>query len=261
MAYGQSSVMSRPFNPLNIPNLVAWFDASDSTTITASSGAVSQWSDKSGNGYPITQSTAAAQPTTGSTTLNGLNVITFDGGDELNSAYSYGQFRSAQKTTVIAVVKSDRISAASEGLVGAERSSSYDFTSGWLLERRTSYLAWTVGYGGASASSIYYNLRRFSNSSTSWMIYSADVSAASATVNGYVNGSAQTYTTFDGSMATSSYLSSATSDHRLNVGGRGFLTGYRFKGAVAEILVFSRQLAATEYTALNTYINAKWAVY
>jgi hypothetical protein len=63
-----------------------WLDASDITTITESGGAVSQWNDKSGNGFNVSQGTGAAQPTTGSLTRNGLNVLSFDGGDVL--AYS-----------------------------------------------------------------------------------------------------------------------------------------------------------------------------
>lgn len=62
---------------------MVWFDAADASTITSSSGAVGQWDDKSGNGRNVTQATAAAKPTTGSNTQNGLNVLTFDGGDKL----------------------------------------------------------------------------------------------------------------------------------------------------------------------------------
>ena len=71
----------QPFSPLALqPRL--WLDASDLTTITESSGAVSEWRDKSGNGYSFTQATSTAQPTTGTTTLNGLNVLSFDGIDD-----------------------------------------------------------------------------------------------------------------------------------------------------------------------------------
>ena len=60
-----------------------WLDASDSSTITASSGSVSLWADKSGNGNNATQGTGSAQPTTGVNTANGKNVLNFDGGDTL----------------------------------------------------------------------------------------------------------------------------------------------------------------------------------
>ena len=56
-----------------------WLDASDTSSITASSGSVSQWNDKSGNASNFTQATGANQPTTGTRTINGKNVIDFDG--------------------------------------------------------------------------------------------------------------------------------------------------------------------------------------
>lgn len=69
------------FSPLDLsPTL--WLDASDTSTITEStpgSGAVSQWDDKSGNGYNLVQATSSAQPKTGTATINSLNVLEFDG--------------------------------------------------------------------------------------------------------------------------------------------------------------------------------------
>lgn len=62
------------FDPLSLSPLL-WLDASDENTITESAGSVSQWDDKSGNDYHATQGVGASQPTTGATSVNGLNVI------------------------------------------------------------------------------------------------------------------------------------------------------------------------------------------
>jgi hypothetical protein len=64
-------------------DLLGWYDASDPLTITSSGSAVSQWNDKSGKGQHLTQGTGAAQPKTGTRTLNGLNVLDCDGGDSM----------------------------------------------------------------------------------------------------------------------------------------------------------------------------------
>jgi uncharacterized repeat protein (TIGR02543 family) len=56
-----------------------WFDASETATITEDGGAVSKWSDKSGNDVNLEQGVSVHQPTTGQMTLNGLNVISFQG--------------------------------------------------------------------------------------------------------------------------------------------------------------------------------------
>jgi len=64
-----------PFSPLDLSPAL-WLDAADTTTITASSGAVSQWNNK-GSLSNFTQSSSTVQPTTAASTLNGLNVIDF----------------------------------------------------------------------------------------------------------------------------------------------------------------------------------------
>jgi hypothetical protein len=56
----------------------AWYDASDTDTITQSNGDVSQWDDKSGNDNHATQDTGSAQPVTNSD-FNGNNSLYFDG--------------------------------------------------------------------------------------------------------------------------------------------------------------------------------------
>jgi hypothetical protein len=68
------------FNVLDF-SPVAWYDASDTSTITSSGSPakVSQWNDKSGNGRHLAQGNAANQPTTGANTVNGRNVLTGDG--------------------------------------------------------------------------------------------------------------------------------------------------------------------------------------
>jgi hypothetical protein len=65
------------FTPADL-NPQLWLDASDASTITESSGSVSQWNNK-GSLSNFAQATGANQPTTGNSTLNGLNVIEADG--------------------------------------------------------------------------------------------------------------------------------------------------------------------------------------
>ena len=72
-----------PWTPANITTAL-WLDAADSSTITESSGAVSQWDDKSGNSRNATQSTSANRPVFAATGLNSKQSINFDGdGDNL----------------------------------------------------------------------------------------------------------------------------------------------------------------------------------
>lgn len=82
----------------------AWYDAADLGTITHSGGAISQWDDKSGNDYHVTQSTGSKQPDTGTRTIGGKNVIEFNGGQVLaNNAFAM----SSALITMFGVLASD----------------------------------------------------------------------------------------------------------------------------------------------------------
>ena len=63
------------FAPNDVANLALWVDATKSEDITESAGKVSQWNDRSGSGNNLVQATGAKQPTTGTRTMNGKNVI------------------------------------------------------------------------------------------------------------------------------------------------------------------------------------------
>ena len=77
---GSNITASSSWTPAALGNSLAmWLDAADALTIIQSGGAVSQWSDKSGNGRHALPATVANQPTTGLVTINGRNTIDFDG--------------------------------------------------------------------------------------------------------------------------------------------------------------------------------------
>ena len=69
---------TRPFTPSDIATF-AWYDASDESTISDTAGAVSQLDDKSSSGYHMVPKEPGNEPSTGTRTLNGLNVLDFDG--------------------------------------------------------------------------------------------------------------------------------------------------------------------------------------
>ena len=82
---GMSPRLLRPratgFNPRSISGLVAWFDADDVSTFTLNGTAVSEWRDKSGNGYAVSQGTGNNQPDRTGTVL-GRATVDFDGSND-----------------------------------------------------------------------------------------------------------------------------------------------------------------------------------
>ncbi len=89
------------WSPADINTLV-WYDASDVTTITATNGTfLTQWDDKSGRGWTLSQ-LYYSSPQTGTRTINGLNVIDFTAANQesIHTASS----SVAPSTNLIAIV-------------------------------------------------------------------------------------------------------------------------------------------------------------
>ena len=86
-------------SPKVLADLLAWYDAQDLGTITEAAGKVSQWDDKSGNGYHVSQGAGANQPSL--STLNGLSAIEFV---KANNTHLDGVSWSPQSPTTIFLV-------------------------------------------------------------------------------------------------------------------------------------------------------------
>lgn len=80
-----------------------WYDAYDEDTIIDSGGSVSQWNDKSGNGFHLTQSNGTNQPDTGAS-IGGLNALNFNGS---NHYLDRSSITATQPLNVFMVLKPD----------------------------------------------------------------------------------------------------------------------------------------------------------
>ena len=77
------------FDPRTIAGCRLWLDAADSNVVIRSGTNVTQWNDKSGNGFNFSQATTARQPIYTTNSLNGLNAITFSGVGVQNSTTQF----------------------------------------------------------------------------------------------------------------------------------------------------------------------------
>lgn len=214
------------FVPTDIAGLVAWYDASDAATITSSGGAVSQLSDKSGIGNHLTQGTGAKQPTTGTRTQNGRNVIDFDGGDAIAvTTASY-----TQPNTIYVVLKMD---VASTGQVfdgGTQRNAIY-------IDKSAPH-QWSIYAQNTVASG--------TNADTNPHIASALFNGASSTLR--LDGVQIIAPTNAGPFPLQDFAIMSL----FNVGDGD--------GWIAEALVYNGDVSASHAT-IESYLNAKWAVY
>jgi len=214
------------FSPLDL-SPVLWLDASDTSTITESGGAVSQWDDKSGNGNDVTNAVAASQPTSGTRTLNGLNVLDFDGSDVLRKA----SFTTTSPYTFITVTDVDASSGAR-----------------YIV---SSNVAEVILYLNASNQiALYNNTVALPGSATTF---------AQELIIGTFNGSSSFIRRNGASYATGT--TGTLGMTTLSIGARSdSAANGPFNGGIAEIIVVDGTLTAGEIAATESYLAQKWGI-
>jgi hypothetical protein len=239
------------FSPLDLPGLALWLDASDLSTITHSSGAVSQWDDKSGNGFHVAQAIASRQPALG--IIGGLNAISFDGGDVL-SRPTVGLLRAVSGATLIVVRRYNEVPSA----VSAQA----------VVAVGTGVLFRAALYGDASG---YQTAGGRTQDADSFALVSTgenvSIVAPELVVGIFehaitrltlrVNGEQKAFTD---SFQTAT-VTSDTNSERFAVGANAVADTVEqpFTGAIGEVLIYHRALAVAELRQVEAYA-ARWGV-
>ena len=210
-----------------VTGYLAWYDPSDASSITSSSGLVSQLSDKSANAHHLTAS-GTARPTTGTKTINGLNVLDFNGGANYLVSANITQ---AQPVTIFVVGQknSTTLTNTNDQIIGNNASSPT------IYERGTG--AWAF-YAGTEQGTTAADTRAH--------LWDAVFNSASSSLN---IDSIQSSTGNRGSTGWSS--------NSINVGNSlGMNTGW--PGQVAEIIIYPSALSGTDRALVETYFVTKW---
>lgn len=235
------------WNPSMISTAL-WFDASDSSTITQSSNAVSQWDDKSGNSRNIAQTAPSQQPTFQSNTLNGKAVITFDGSNDILSNASVGA-NGINNVTIISVFKMIGGGASQDLPMGiGSTGNSFKVRSMFRASGGT-----TVGFAGwtpdITSSAYSYDING------SYHIF--------VTFNSALSGSNNVTIGRDGSIST--YSSSSSFQGTVDGFSVGSLQGtvvgnYYSNISVAEIIVLYTDPTTITRQKIEGYLAHKWGI-
>jgi hypothetical protein len=251
------------FDPRRLANIRVWLDAADATTLFDSNTGgnqitdgvgVGRWVDKSGNGFNVTQSTSGNRPLWKVNQQGGLPGLDFDGSNDL----LYG----AHNTFSAAV-------------------SAFCVVS--FFNNTTRYLAFDIGnntpsparhfgfeqntfstagqrYGLLASPNAYDSNFATSSGAKQVSIIANAVSGTSVVNNityrvGRVTG---TLTLTGGTGNFSDYSAiSGLMIGALNSNGAGSLF---LRGVFHELIVYDRQLPASEYQAVENYLAAKWSL-
>jgi hypothetical protein len=220
------------FNPRSLSPAI-WLDASDTATITESGGAVSQWDDKSGNGYHLTQATGTSQPSTGTRTLNNLNVVEFVTADWMKTS---SEVAVSQPFFVFAVVQFDTSGRSFPYLLSGQNDTTVIIT---LLNAD--------------------DLRM--GASPTYPTISTNVGLdAPHLVGGLWHGASSVFR-LDGSTSNQSTGTGALNLLAIGASGPSPATsGAWLDGFIAEIIVVGRALTAFEIATTQTYLAKKWGI-
>ena len=212
--------------PLTISNLALWLDASDATTITESSGLISQINDKSGNNKNATAS-ASVRPTLVSDVLNGRSVMRFDSSDDYLNIDSSITYR-----TVFVVAKSDdTVFSGYAGIIGDFTGSSPN--NGHVLngvDATTKLASGTSNYASA---------------------YRNGTSIPGSTGHDF----APLNEFWIGAFELSSSLTNTTSAIGMVNGGARY-----WDGDIAEVIAYSTTLSTTDRALVEDYLSTKWGI-
>ena len=223
-------------------NVELWLDANDSSTITLNGSTVSQWDDKSGNNYHISQATASNQPAYVTSVLNSKNIVRFDGVNDIMSNASAQPVAGSASRTIFYVF-----------------SCNTTFT-GWQYEYGLYFgLASPVDGGVIAISqelavrvSNGYRIFNQSNDDGSHAIISAVQDGTNVSnYSMWKNGSALSATT--------------TRSRALNIGpgihlGAHPVISNWLDGDIAEVIVYSSALSTSDRESVESYLSNKWGI-
>lgn len=240
------------FSPLDLAPAL-WLDAADTSTITESGGAVSQWSDKSGNGRHVTQATAANQPTTGSATQNGRNVLSFDGGDRLvASTAATWTFLHDGTDHAIWIVSRRPSSVAAAGLIATTDAGGSRLG---LFVIQTDTLYQHLLYGQLNVVTVNNNP---TVSTANWQVGQiiADPDNATAANRSRIRvnaGAEQTASTATGG------VSGTAPNHAITIGSYGG-GGNPLTGDIAEVVIVPSVPSTAQIASMRSYLADKWGI-
>lgn len=227
-----------PFLPPDIADLSLWLDAS--TLALTDGAAVSEWRDRSTNGYHVTQATSTAQPTFRADAKNGLPAVDFDGGDSLARTTAMITNATDGTSTAFAVVKPDVVSAGTRLIVNNDGGSGttrgpqilrQDAANVTIVSNRS---AVTDSAGAAMVAGNWHTIETIQNTTS-----------VEALLDGTGNG------------ATAVTLNNVTAQV-LRVGT--YAGSLNFDGMMGEIVIYARALSADERNQVRAYLTAKWGL-
>lgn len=252
-----AAVFPPAFSPADLSGLALWLDAADNATITQVAGAVSLWSDKSGNNRHVSNATGAQQPVYTGTFAPAANV-SFNGTSQ-NLFNTLPFMYSAGACTIFMVADIPAQSLSRYFLTETSTASGNQGTS--------SYLPFRQGSGGGD---LTYNQSEMYNDAGSLRVSTRYGNTpiflgAGTSPNLYTfmdNGSLLSLRkdAVDAASTTSYTRSGALTSNRFVVGAGIFSGGPSSFGKMnlRELVIYTRALNNSDRNTVEGYLKSRW---
>lgn len=241
-------VFSSAFNPGELANLMVWFDAARSNTITQDgSQRVSQWNDISGNANNVTQGTAGLKPLYVASAINSLPAIQFYD-DVTAKLLAKTDNTTLDYTSLTGFVVFNRLTdlGANELITGKWN------TTGTVRE-----------FNAGINSSDQFAFQTSPDGNTP--LVAANVTGAVATSTNYIgdfgwNGSTAINAAKNNGTTATGVVTGLFAGNASFCIGSGANAGTPFAGYVGEIVIYKAVLTAAQRTQVLTYLSKKWSI-
>jgi hypothetical protein len=243
--------------PLTIPTLELWLDASDTSTLTLSGSAVTQWNDKSGKGYTFTQGTSAYRPQSGTRTQNGLNVLDYDTNDYLESTAALSTWKflhDGTDYTIFLAFKHD-VSNVFEMIISTYEGSTGNSGIG-VFKNNTNKFSHYVARSVGGTSAVFNTDTASTNTNFNYWAILADPDNATAANRSDMRlkkGSAIKNNTDTNAV-------SAANPRPFRLGAYDNINNDGLDGMFGEIIIYKSILSSGDLLTVQDYLAAKWGV-
>jgi hypothetical protein len=248
------------FLPTSLLGLSLWFDGSDASSMILSGSNVTQWNDKSGNGFNATQGVSANQPTLVTNVLNGKSVVRFNGSTNYLSFGSGQVFDDTLGYTLITVFK---CTATGFGRTIMEANAGH---SRWLRH--------VVALGDSTYGDVSVSTNNGDANVRTGAIFSTTAfGRLIAVYNGAGNTTPANYTITKNNTSLASYALSKPDTVVTALAGSPFVAGTAnkigiygdgssnpFQGDISDIILYNRPLAIGELAMVVGYSQGKSAL-
>jgi len=245
----QRALTNQSFNPAAIGSIYLWLDGTDSSTITLTSNAVSEWRDKSDNARHVTQATASQRPVMGF--LNGRPAVQFTAANSqtLSRAGSFLDGNPAF-TTFVVFQKLSSLNVTPFGW-GSQNTGGLFL----LFPSQVGGSASSYSFGGATTYPFVLNNAdpdSFHPLNKTW--FDCFVKPAGPVTNARAFRSGQFFPSAGASTATPNISGP------LVIGQTPGVPAQVFDGLIGEILIYNKALTDTERQEVEQYISKKWRI-